>query len=512
MISRIITLSKSVFFRFFLLGLVLALTQEPFNLPYCTFLVLPLVSFLVIKFLTSSNDCLLAGLVFGLGYFGLTFIWIINPFLVDPQKNIWLAPFAYLLFTLSLSSFWALAFYLSNYLIRDEQKNRTKVFCLSILFAKAELFRCYVFSGFPWAILSYAWLDTPAAIFVTWFGPYILNSVIIVVGFNLFYSSFLNSILKVIFLLTLLLGLQDKYLDNVFEEESEYLTVRLVQPNIKQRDKWKKENELNHLEILINLSNKGPKPDLIVWPETSVYWLPEENPEKLKSIAEKVQSPLAFGALRFNRDTKKLFNAVFLIDKKGKIQSIYDKTFLVPFGEYLPLGGLLKYFNIFNNSYRLIDGFSSGTGLKLVKNSGLPTFLPLVCYEALFSNEILGKVNEARWILNITNDAWFGNSGGPKQHLNIARMRALENNIPLVRVSNNGISAKISKDGKIEEYIALNKRGFLDVELGLSLARESTYYSRIGKDVSSYFHLMLLLIPLLYYSVFRKRKKGECSG
>ena len=201
MISRIITLSKSGFFRFFLLGLALALTQEPFNLPYCTFLVLPLVSFLVIKFLTSSNDYLLAGLVFGFGYFGLTFIWIINPFLVDPQKNIWLAPFAYILFTLSLSSFWALAFYLSNYLIRDEQKNRTKVFCLSILFAKAELLRCYVFSGFPWAILSYAWLDTPAAIFVTWFGPYILNSVIIVVGFNLFYSSFLNSILKVIFLL-----------------------------------------------------------------------------------------------------------------------------------------------------------------------------------------------------------------------------------------------------------------------------------------------------------------------
>ena len=205
MISRIITLSKSVFFRFFLLGLVLALTQEPFNLPYCTFLVLPLVSFLVIKFLTTSNDYLLAGLVFGIGYFGLTFIWIVNPFLVDPQKNIWLAPFAYILFTISLSLFWALPFYLSNYLIRDEQKNRTKVFCLSILFAKAELFRCYVFSGFPWAILSYAWLDTPAAIFVTWFGPYILNSVIIVVGFNLFYSSFLNSILKVIFLLTLLL-------------------------------------------------------------------------------------------------------------------------------------------------------------------------------------------------------------------------------------------------------------------------------------------------------------------
>ncbi len=512
MISRIITLSKSVFFRLFLFGLVLAFTQEPFNLPYCTFLVLPLVPYLAIKFLRTSREYLLAGFVFGIGYFGLTFIWIINPFLVDPQKNIWLAPFAYTLFISSLSLFWALAFYLSNYLMRDEQKDQKKVFFLSILFAKAELLRCYMFSGFPWAIFSYAWLDTPITIFVTWFGPYIFNSIIILVGFNLFFSSLLNSTLKVIFLVTLLFGLQDKYLDSGFEEEGEYLTVRLVQPNIKQSDKWKKENEFNHLEILINLSNRGPRPDLVVWPETSVYWLPEEHPEKLKNIAVQIKSPLIFGALRFNRDTKKLFNAVFLIDREGKIQSIYDKTFLVPFGEYLPLGGLLKYFNIFNNSYRLIDGFSSGTGLRLIKNSELPTFLPLVCYEALFSNEILGKVNEATWVLNVTNDAWFGNGGGPKQHLNIARMRALENNIPLIRVSNNGISAKISKNGKIEKYIALNKREFLDIELGLSNARESTIYGRIGKNVSSYLHLVLLLIPLLYYSILSKRKKGDQSG
>jgi len=141
----IITLSKSVFFRFFLVGLILALSQEPFNLPYCTFLVLPLVSLLVIKFLKTSKQYLLAGLVFGLGYFGLTFIWIINPFLVDSEKNIWLAPFGYFLFIFSLSLFWALAFYLSSYLIRDEQKNHKKIFCLSILFAKAELLRCYIF-------------------------------------------------------------------------------------------------------------------------------------------------------------------------------------------------------------------------------------------------------------------------------------------------------------------------------------------------------------------------------
>ena len=218
MISRITTISKSVFLRFFLLGLVLAFTQEPFNLPYCTFLVLPLASFLVIRFLKTPKQYSLSGFAFGLGYFGLTFIWIINPFLVDPQKNIWLAPFAYTLFVSLLSLFWALAFYISSYFMSDEQQNRKKVFCLSIVFATAELFRCYLFSGFPWAILSYAWLDTPVSVFVTWLGPYIFNSIIIITGFNLFYSSPATSTIKVIFLFAALLGLQSKYLDRGLEK------------------------------------------------------------------------------------------------------------------------------------------------------------------------------------------------------------------------------------------------------------------------------------------------------
>ena len=509
MIFRTITPSKSVFSRFFLLGSALAFSQEPFNLPYLNFLVLPLIPFLVLRVIKTSKQYLFCGLGLGLGYFGLTFIWIVNPFLVDPQKNIWLAPFAYIFFVSALSFFWAIAFYLSSHLIKKEQENNKKVFFLSVFFALAELVRCYLFSGFPWAILSYGWLDTPVSIFVTWFGPYIFNSLIIIVGFNLLYSSNINSVLKIIFFITILFGLQNYYLEKGTVESSEDLTVRLVQPNIKQKDKWEKENELQHLKILIDLSNKGPKPDLVVWPETSVYWLPEENPEKLQSIAKQVRSPLLFGALRFNRDAKKLFNAVFLIDDNGEILSFYDKTFLVPFGEYVPLGGLLRYFNIFENRYRLIEGFSSGGGLELIKNSGFPTFLPLICYEALFSNEILGEVKEAHWIINITNDAWFGNGGGPKQHLNIARMRALENNIPLIRVSNNGISAKISKNGKIEKYIPLNKKGFLDVGVSFNTERKNTLYTNIGKNTSAYLHLVLLLIPILYYSVFNKRKRGE---
>ena len=143
--------------------------------------------------------------------------------------------------------------------MKDEQEDSKKVFCLSILFALVELLRCYLFSGFPWAILSYGWLDTPLSVFVTWFGPYIFNSIIIIVGINLLYSSTPNSVFKIIFLLTAFFGLENNYLEKGPEETSENLTVRLVQPNIKQKDKWKKENELRHLEILIGLSNKSIK-------------------------------------------------------------------------------------------------------------------------------------------------------------------------------------------------------------------------------------------------------------
>ena len=495
-----------------LFGFVLAFTQEPFNLPYCTFLVLPFVGFLAVRSLETAKQYLMGGMFFGFGYFGLTFIWIINPFLVDPDKDVWMAPLAYVIFVFSLSLFWSLAFYSSGYLMRKEKNENKKVFCLSISFALAELSRCYFFSGFPWAILSYGWIDTPVSVSFTWFGPYIFNSIIIIVGFNLIYPSMKNNVFRLIFLFSMLVGLHNDYSEKTVKKTSEHLTIRLVQPNIKQKDKWKKENAFNHLEKLINLSNKGSKPDLVIWPETAVYWLPEENPDKLMDIADQIRSPLIFGALRLNRDEKKLFNSMFLIDEEGKIQGVYDKKFLVPFGEYTPLAGFLRHLNVFGNEFRLLDSFSSGKGLELFNNSLLPPFLPLICYEALFSNEILGKVKEAHWLLNITNDAWFGNGGGPKQHLNIARMRALENNITLIRVSNNGISAKISGNGDIEKYIPLNVTGSVDVQLDLEVNRANTYYMTIGKSVSSYFHLMLLLLPVLYYSILSIRKKGEQLG
>ena len=151
------------------------------------------------------------------------------------------------------------------------------------------------------------------------------------------------------------------------------------------------------------------------------------------------------------------------------------------------------------------NGFSSGKGLKVTDEISVPPFVTLICYESLFSNEIIDKVSGAKWLVNITNDAWFGKKGGPSQHLAISRMRALENNLPLVRVANTGISAKVNKFGKLTKYIPVDKRGFIDVKINREEKIKNSLYNKMGKNISSYLLLLTLISILVRYLILRKR-------
>ena len=351
-----------------------------------------------------------------------------------------------------------------------------------------ELTRSYILTGFPWGIVAYAWIDSPAIVFVSWLGPYWFSALILILGFTLFYPTFVTFAVGAIILFSFLYGifginyeLEESHKDNFF-------TIRIVQPNIEQTEKWKKENENTNLNILLKLSEKEPHPDLVVWPETSVTWLPEENSDKLIKIVKRIKAPLVLGALRFNRKKQEIFNSSFLIDKYGKIISTYDKSFLVPFGEYFPLSRFLGYVDIFGTQKLLRKGFSAGKGLKVTEKISIPSYVTLICYESLFSNEIIDKINGAQWLLNLTNDAWFGKRGGPNQHLAISRMRALENNLPLIRVTNTGISAKINKFGKVTRYIGVDKRSSLDVKIYSKEILENSFYVKLGKNISSYYN------------------------
>jgi len=486
------------------LGGIFGLSHEPFNLPIIGFFSLPFAAFFWLYFTSKTSRSFFTGYFFGLGYFGLIFNWILQPFLIEFGHNILIALMGYLVFVGFLALFWGVAFYLAFRVTKSINSNKEKILILSIFLILMELTRSYILSGFPWGIISYAWIDTPAIIFVSWLGPYWFTALILILGLTLFYPTILSYFLGTIFLMSFLFGSFVISKEEKKTDSDDFFIVRIIQPSIKQKDKWKKENEEKNLGILLSLSKKDPLPDLIVWPETSITWLPEENSLKLKDIASQIKAPLILGGLRLDRKEKKFFNSSFLIDKTGKIIESYDKSYLVPFGEYFPLSKFLGSINIFGTNKFFRNGFSAGRGLKVIDKISIPPFVTLICYESLFSNEIIGNIKGSNWLLNITNDAWFGKKGGPKQHLVVARMRALETNLPLIRVANNGISAKINEMGKVVKYIPLNERGFLDVKIYKEKKLEKSYYRLIGKNISSYLLLCALIIILTICFVRRK--------
>jgi len=171
----------------------------------------------------------------------------------------------------------------------------------------------------------------------------------------------------------------------------------------------------------------------------------------------------------------KFWNSVFVIDPSGGVVATYDKFHLVPFGEYMPLRNYLPLDAIAAGP---ID-FSAGPGSRTIDLPGLPPVSPLVCYEAIFPGEVVASGNRSAWLLNVTNDAWFGRSAGPHQHFAIARTRAVEEGLPLVRAANTGISAVIDPYGSIVARLGLGQRGILDVPLPKALV-EPTLYARYG--------------------------------
>ena len=469
------------------------------------FLSLPLAGFFWVNYTKNSGQSFFFGYFLGLGYFGLTFPWIINPFLIEFDNNFWVAIAGYASFVGFLAFFWGLAFYLSFRATLRIDSKKEKVLLFSIFMVLMELTRSYLFTGFPWGIVAYAWIDSPAIIFVSWLGPYWFSAIILILGFTLFYPTLITFSLGGVILLSFLYGIFGNRYELESNHKDKFFTIRIVQPNIEQREKWKKENESKNLNILLKLSEKKPYPDLVIWPETSVTWLPEENNDKLINILTKIKTPLILGALRVDRKKKEIFNSSFLIDKNGQIVSIYDKSHLVPFGEYFPFSRFLGSINFFGKHKLLRKGFSSGNGLKVIDEISIPPFVTLICYESLFSNEIIDKIKDAKLLVNITNDAWFGKKGGPKQHLAIARMRALENNLPLVRVTNTGISAKINKFGKVTKYIPIDKRGFIDVKVNREDIIQHSSYNKLGKNISSYLLLLSLISILTHYLIIKKK-------
>jgi apolipoprotein N-acyltransferase len=458
-------------------GAMLTLAQPPVSWPILLFVAFPLLLWLLNG--THPRPMRPAawrlGWVAGFGYFLTGLYWIGEAFLVDIVRHGWMAPFAIGLMAGGLAIFWAAGFAVA----RRAANGWPRALALAAALTLAEYARSHVFTGFPWALQAYAWVETPVAQTASLYGPHTLGLLTLIaalaVGVGRF--GFVAALVMV--------GAGWGWGVAQMPEEATYradgYTVRVVQPNARQRDKWLPEMQPVFFRRLLDYSASDPAaaPDLIIWPETAVPFLVDESAEARRAISS-VAAParVALGTRRIDRSGAPNWrNSVAVIDPEGTVEAIYDKRHLVPFGEYVPFYEVLSRFGL-GPLVGESGGFAPGGGTAQIDIAGVPAFVAQICYETIFPHEMPGLADRPEWILQVTNDAWFGATGGPYQHLAQARMRAIETGLPLIRSANTGVSAIIGPNGRVLQSLPLLTEGAFESVLPAPL--KPTAYVRSG--------------------------------
>ncbi len=451
---------------------------------------------------------------FGFGYFFAGLFWIGEAFLVEADKFAWLLPFAITLLPAGLALFCGAAAAGARMMWSP---GGARILVLAVAFGAAEWLRGHVLTGFPWNVLGYSLTYSlitmqPAAILgiygltlwavVVFCAPAVMandappgrqRAIAGLRGWGI--SGTILLILSSYGLLVIASG-RAPMLDGV--------RLRIVQPSVPQREKWIPEKQGEFFRLHLGLSRQnaaGAKDDMagithVVWPEAAMPFRPLEHPEALEAIGGLLPagSYLIAGGLRVaaaKQDgatpgaaadgDRRAYNSLMVFGPGGGLAAVYDKIHLVPFGEYLPFQPTLEAIGL-QQLTRQRGGFSTGEQPRpLLTIGGLPPVIGLICYEAIFPAAVVQGAARPGVLINVTNDGWFGNTTGPRQHLHQARVRAVEEGVPLIRAANNGISAVIDAEGRLLDSLDLNIRGVIDT--GLPAAREPTVYSQLGDVV-----------------------------
>ncbi|AGF75354.1 apolipoprotein N-acyltransferase [Bartonella vinsonii] len=428
------------------------------------------------RFLTYALSC---G-IFGFSYFTCSLWWLCNALLTDPVSFGWAVPFAILVPPLYLSLYWFFSGFIVGLLWT---KGIARFFVLAFALGLAEWLRAFLFTGFPWNSLGYTAMPTPMLMQSDAIvGLYGMN-ILAVLVYSLPAVLLTNEKKKTaLFLCLSLIFVHSGFgfyrlnsMPNTADHQKSNYWVRIVQPSIPQNIKLNNTTRKAIFETHINLSvipkaEKNPEPDFIVWPEASLPYLLDESSDTTMRIASllKPQQWAIIGAIRINENLShaqtQYFNTIATINAEGDILNTSDKLHLVPFGEYLPYENFLKKIGLRILADN-IGGYSAASVRKTVTMPNGFSYLPLICYEVIFPNEMIFEGSPPQAIINVTNDAWFGATPGPYQHLQQAQLRAIEMGIPIIRAANNGISAVIDSYGRIVVALRQNAVGILDSQI-----------------------------------------------
>ena len=426
----------------------------------------------------------LTGFAFGFGQFLAGLHWIGYAFMVDPAAHEWQIPFVAVLFPGGLALFIALGCAAAACFWRE---GPARIFVFAVGLAVAEWLRGHVLSGFPWNVAAYGWgaslgILQSAALF----GSTTLTLLTILFGASLaelFQARpkwLLPCSMAALFVVLWVGG--EVRLAAVPTAYVPGVRLRLVQPNIPQAEKYRWNYVVRNWERLISLSTKPATlaPTIIVWPEAAPPFLLAREPVALDQIAILTAKDrvLMTGAVRGERDAVDgwhYHNSFYLFGRAGQLLATYDKFHLVPFGESMPFEKTLDAWGI-SKLTGMKGSFVPGDGPHTYDVPGAPSIGPLICYEILFPGAVVGA-SRPGWLVNVTDDSWFGPWAGPEQHLLVARVRAIEEGIPVARAANTGISAIIDPLGRITARLGLGRLGSVDGDLPAAIA--PTPYSRL---------------------------------
>lgn len=452
-----------------------------------------------------------AGWWFFFGQYLVGWHWIGFAFLVDPGAHLWQMPFAITVLPAGMALYGALA---CGIAARFWRQGAGRLLLLAVLLAAGDWLRGHLLTGFPWNLPAYGWgaslalLQTASLV-----GAYGLSFLTVLLGVSLAELTLhrWRMVGGLVLLFVALWGYGVYRLAATTDATVPGVVVRLVQPDVPQTEKFVRALMLRNWQRLMDLSVAKPEPGLgrpthIVWPEAATGFAVARSPGALDQIGlltMRGQTLLA-GSVRLaeNPDgSRAWYNSLYLFGPHGALPLVYDKFHLVPFGEYVPYASILATIGI--SQVTTGEGASAGDHPHVLAVPGAPAVTPLICYEVIFPGAVT-DTNAPRpgWFVNVTDDSWFGPWAGPRQHFLIARVRAIEEGLPIARAANTGISAMIDGNGRVRASLGLNKRGVVDSRLPVALP--ATPYARFGDLI-----LLLLLVTGAVFAVFIGRKAAH---
>lgn len=496
-----------------------ALAHPPFGL-------LPgLLGYALLFHLTDKTDGLrpirsafFRGWLAGFAYFLIGCWWVAEAFLVDAKGQGWMAPIALILLPGGLALFWGAACGLYRWLRPPTEQHRAtvwRVLGFAGLLAALEWLRGHVLTGFPWNLPGETWVAGSApSQFASVVGAYGLTWLTIAIaaafaapfgpdgrraGLRVAGAAILALVGLYVFGLVRLSGAPGP--------DPTAPLIRVVQANVEQEKKYDEASFRSIVERYVTLTARpsatGRVPDIVVWPEGAIPAAVNDYLAPGSWTLDAIRASLGPGQLLLlggyraggspaNPDYFNSLLALRAVPEGLRVDGVYDKHRLVPFGEFLPAEPVLAGLGL-KNLAQVGDGFSHGPPPAPVRIPGAPDVQPLICYEALFPGLVRRAINggatRPRWILNISNDAWFGVTSGPWQHLNIASYRAIENGLPIVRATPTGVSAFVDAHGRADpsQRLGLGKMNVIDLRLPKEIS--TTPYAYLGQTL---FTLLLL--------------------